>query len=144
MTSGLPNGTGGYVSDLAVSPRGAVYAATSLAIFRSLDGGVTWRRRTPDVPRHRLGAADLAIAPSAPSVLYAATAAYDVEAQVVRPALYETANGGGSWTLVDTADLPDAQLFSLRVHPSQPTTLFAASARGGVYRLTGSAEGEVP
>ncbi len=58
-----------------------LYATTPTGIFKTADGGVTWKQTLP-------GAGSIVVAPSSPSTLYAWTTA----------GLRRSSNGGDSWT----------------------------------------------
>jgi hypothetical protein len=62
---------GGSVYALAIDPQNAltVYASTGRGLFKSTDGGDSWRATTPGMPND--SALTLAIDPQNPSTLYA-------------------------------------------------------------------------
>jgi photosystem II stability/assembly factor-like uncharacterized protein len=77
--SWLPAGAGlppGAVSTVAISPgeQGTVYAGIrGVGVFRSTDGGASWSALSSGLPR-RVFTGLVVVAPSDPSILYAATA----------------------------------------------------------------------
>jgi photosystem II stability/assembly factor-like uncharacterized protein len=87
---GLPGGTG----------------AANNGVYRSDDGGATWTHQTTGFPGTNVGRIALAIAPSAPSVLYAA-----VQDQLSGGGgsdgrllgIYKTTNGGSTWSRTTAA-----------------------------------------
>lgn len=77
----------------------------SSGIYVSYDGGETWERRTDEdgLPKGDLGRIGLAIAPSAPNVVYAL-----VEAK--ENALYKSTDGGFEWKKMASANEPDNEV----------------------------------
>lgn len=63
----------------------------------------------------------LAVNPSNPSIIYA----------VSGPGVYESINGGTSWTLV--LPLLTNQASDIAIEPENPTTLYVATHGSGVY-----------
>ena len=66
----------GMVDDIAIDPRGAtdqtIYIATENGgIWKTLDGGTTWKPKTDFMPSNSMGA--VALDPGNPSVVYAGT-----------------------------------------------------------------------
>src|SRR5207249_2641179 len=101
-----------------------VYAGGTYRIYRSRNGGATWRR----VWSSRRGGetvTSLAITPSAPTVVYAGTGSGRI---------YRSANGGTRWRLLAEFP-PDFGVASLLLHPRRPRTLWAVVA-GSVFRST--------
>ena len=127
---------GGSVISLVVDPANprVLYAGGSSDVFKSTDGGVTWR----DVRHAGAQVTALAIDPTRPETVYAGT---------TRDVL-KTVDGGRQWRKVD-AGLGNAQLSSaqrlrwgpehwlgaLLVDPNRPRTVYALVA-GGLFRTT--------
>ena len=109
-------------------------AAVGAALWRSTDGGASWR--SPAVAQLRFqppgggcipaAMADFAHAPAEPQVVYAAT---------TNVGLLRSADGGGSWDRVNGDGLPD-ELTHVAVSPVDPQHLWGAGTRGGLYRST--------
>jgi photosystem II stability/assembly factor-like uncharacterized protein len=101
--------------------------ATTLdgGIFKSVDGGGTWKNSSRGIAAGRLQT--LAIDPLHPQVLYAATGA-GVSPGVV----YKTVNGGSDWTMVDSAA---AVVQQLAVDAQSPNNVYAVW-NNGVSRRT--------
>lgn len=98
------------VTDLVIDPRdpNVLYAASwqrhrnvaaymgggpGTALYKSVDGGDTWRKLNTGLPTSEMGKIGLAISPINPDVLYAA-----VELDRRTGAVYRSANGGERWT----------------------------------------------
>ncbi len=138
------------ISDMAMDPQNPniVYAATYRfrrepwhysaggpedAIYKSLDGGVSWQRlRGHGLPAGAVGRIGLAVAPSAPNVVYAVIGSR-------RGVLWRSDDAGGNWSLVSKDQSIDARPFyfsHIAVDPKNPAHLFALS-----MRLLASADG---
>ncbi|HEV2846826.1 MAG TPA: hypothetical protein VG477_18365, partial [Thermoanaerobaculia bacterium] len=112
---------GGSVASLAVHPGNpdVLYAATSGAPYKSVNGGVSWVEIT-GIGR----VSEVALDPSRPTTVYALSFN-----QVLK-----SVNGGATWTPSVPAGLPPASpLRHLTVDPAQPSRLYV-SAGGGVWR----------
>lgn len=129
------------ISDLAMDPRNPdiVFAATYRfrrtpwsysdggpqdAIYKSLDGGRTWKRLSgdglPALPVSRIG---LAIAASAPNVVYAVMGSNE-------GVLWRSDDAGEHWELVSKDQEVDARPFyfsHIEVDPKDPNHVFAIS-----------------
>lgn len=63
------------------------------ALYKSVDGGETWRKLKTGLPNVDMGKIGLAISPQKPDVLYAA-----IELERRKGAVYRSENAGESWT----------------------------------------------
>ncbi|EAR00435.1 WD40/YVTN/BNR-like repeat-containing protein [Maribacter sp. HTCC2170] len=98
------------VTDLIIDPRNpdVMYAATwqrhrnvaaymgggpGTALYKSTDGGETWKKLETGLPKEDMGKIGLAISPMQPDVLYAA-----IELQRRTGGVYRSTDQGGSWT----------------------------------------------
>ena len=98
------------VTDLVIDPRNpnVLYAASwqrhrnvaaylgggpGTALYKSIDGGTTWRKLTLGLPSSDMGKIGLAISPINPDVLYAA-----IELNRRKGAVYRSGNRGESWS----------------------------------------------
>lgn len=103
---------------------GTVLARTTAGLFRSGDDGETWTADALPV-----GAGLVAVDPTTPSILYAATAT----------AVQKSTNGGASWAAVLTTGAPT---LALAVSPADHDLVYAASGQGsGAFTLRRSADG---
>ncbi len=103
----------------------AEWNGTNGGIFKSTDGGKTWKPLSKGLPND-IVQAQLAIAPSAPSTLIAAVATLDAGR------LYRSDDAGESWTLATTDERPGARIGGgdlpvLRIDPQNPEVVYAAS-----------------
>lgn len=95
-------------------------------IYKSTDGGATWRNIThnPGLPTGIIGKASLAVAPSDPNVVYAM-----VQARVAGQAgaLFRSDDAGTTWKLVNAEqEISQRAFYSGRVwlDPKDPNTLY--------------------
>jgi photosystem II stability/assembly factor-like uncharacterized protein len=110
-------------------------------VFRTQDGGKTWEKVlyiAPDV-----GAADVAIDPVNPQVLYAATyrfrrTPWSFADGGTENAIYKSIDGGSSWTRLVGHGLPTTPVsrIGLAIAPSQHNRVYAAigSSEGVIWR----------
>jgi photosystem II stability/assembly factor-like uncharacterized protein len=96
------------------------FSGTNSGIYKSTDGGSTWRHLTEGLPAaaDRLGATGIGIAPSDSNRIYAT-----VTASVAR-GIYRSDDGGESWKLV--SDDPRLR-GDIRVHPQNPDRVFVGT-----------------
>jgi photosystem II stability/assembly factor-like uncharacterized protein len=119
------------VSALAIDPSApsTVYAGTWYGAYKSTDGGESWNPINTGLSTYYQGeevakmVLALAIDPSAPATVYAATDSAGV---------YKSANGGGNWARVKTG-MTVTYVPALVIDPSAPSTVFAGTG-GGVYK----------
>jgi uncharacterized protein (TIGR03437 family) len=120
-----------YLQTLVVDPAtpGTLYAATGDGgIFKSVDGGVIWKKASGGITATSMQA--LAVDPLHPQVLYAATGAG------VNPgAIYKTVDGGNNWTLVDSAA---GVVQQLAVDARNPNNVYAVWNNGVTRRTSDS------
>jgi photosystem II stability/assembly factor-like uncharacterized protein len=96
-------------------------------IFKSIDGGATWRRIGAGLPTFesdRLGRIGLAVAPSDPRRLFAT-----VEASQ-KAGLYRSDDAGETWFLVNgdpRVTMRASDFAEVKVHPTNPDVVFTGS-----------------
>ncbi|HSV61913.1 MAG TPA: hypothetical protein VLH83_01095, partial [Chthoniobacterales bacterium] len=98
---------------------------TNGGIFKSLDGGKTWKQLTNGLPND-IVQANLGIAASAPQTLVAAVATKTAGK------LYRSDDGGESWKLVTEDERPGARIGGgdlplIRIDPQHPNVVYSAS-----------------
>ncbi|MFN7939041.1 MAG: hypothetical protein U0R19_37285 [Bryobacteraceae bacterium] len=131
VLSGVPG------TDIVIDPSNpnTMYAGAgrsgeaTAGVYKSTDAGVTWTRLTGGLPvGAETGRVALALAPSAPSVIYAGIAASNGSAL---RGLYRTTDAGGTWLALPAPAYCSPQCIynnSLTVHPRNPNVIVA----GGV------------
>ncbi len=135
--------TGGRVCRVAGVPGNPLiyFAATaSGGVWRSLDGGLSWKCVTDKLPTSTAGS--IAVAPSDPNVVYMGSGEANIRNNVVPGnGIYKSTDGGSNWTQVWKQD---GQIGTMAVHPRNPDIAFAAvlgkafgpNGERGVYRTT--------
>jgi len=131
------NGSLTPITALAVDPAApaALYAAAGLGtsvsatrvdhggrIYKSTDGGITWRASSTDVTDPLIST--VAIAPSKPNMVYAVTTL----SGVVR-----SADAGATWHKAGTG-ISSESITALAIDPRSPNTLYAGTADRGVFK----------
>jgi uncharacterized protein (TIGR03437 family) len=128
--------TSGRVTAVAVDPRDndTVYAgAADGGVWKTTDGGVTWKPLTDDQPSLSIGS--VAIDPSNPDTIYAGTGEENFNSDAYSGVgILKSTDGGATWTNIAGPFLR-SRVGALAVHPSDGQTVLAAST-GGLYRST--------
>jgi photosystem II stability/assembly factor-like uncharacterized protein len=91
-------------------------------IYKSVDGGETWKKVSAGLPSKLIGKIDLDIARSNSRVLYAM-----IEAPGAEGGLYKSSDAGESWTLVNNSQRLRARPFYfnyVNVHPKDENTVY--------------------
>lgn len=132
---------GGRVSRVAGVPGdpSTYYAATaSGGVWKSADGGVTWKSIFDDQPISSIGS--IAVAPSDPNVVYVGSGEANIRGNVAAGnGIYKSIDAGRTWTHVWKQV---GQIGTMAVHPKNPDIAFAAvlghafgpNDERGVYR----------
>jgi photosystem II stability/assembly factor-like uncharacterized protein len=124
---------GSIVETVLIDPEEptTLYAgAFASGLFKSTDGGLNWSALSTGRPNSSTTA--LAIHPTRPaSVLWVASNddsadAYSLQA---RPDLFETANGGRSWSMTRVG-LDNMVVYTLAIDPVTPTRLYLGTSNG--------------
>ncbi|HSF08208.1 MAG TPA: hypothetical protein VLA60_02275 [Nitrospirales bacterium] len=137
--SGIQKGTiSAIVNQIVFNPLGTemVYAATTVGVFRSLDGGRHWTERMQGMTEVSF-VVTLAIDPQRPNVLYAGTTG----------GVYRTLNATESWEKASTGMVAsDAKMASMAlgvngivVDPTNSDVVYAGTT-DGLYKSTDQAE----
>jgi photosystem II stability/assembly factor-like uncharacterized protein len=102
-------------------------------LFKSSDGGDTWKRLTTGLPAN-LSQVNIAIAPSAPQRLFASIATTDPGdySSAAGLGVFRSDDSGESWTRITTDPRPalrigGGDLAVLRVDPTNPDVVYSAS-----------------
>ncbi len=134
---------GGRVSRAAGVPGdpSTYWAATaSGGVWKSIDGGTTWKSVFDDQPVSSIGS--LAIARSNPNIVYVGSGEANIRGNVAAGnGIYKTVDAGKTWTRVW---IQEGQIGTMVVHPANPDVAFAAvlgkafgpNPERGVYRTS--------
>jgi len=130
----------GMVDDIAIDPRGGtdqtIYIATENGgIWKTLDGGTTWKPKTDFMPSNSMGA--VALDPGNPSVVYAGTGFLIPQGLFKGIGLYKSTDGGDSWTVIGPSFLNGAAI--VRIVLPAPNTLLVATNIGLFLSVDGGA-----
>ncbi len=126
------------VSDLIVDPKNTstLYAAipdgvradTLNGLYKSTDGGETWRLVFPGMMT------DVVLDPQNPSTLYTVSSGVSAGVPVPRPGMFKSIDGGATWTQLDVGVPPESMgRTSIAISASDPRVLFI-----GVSELSGA------
>ncbi|MDH3504964.1 MAG: hypothetical protein OEM58_10625 [Nitrospirota bacterium] len=139
FSAGIQKGTiSAIVNQIVFNPRGTemVYAATTVGVFRSLNGGRNWVERMNGMNEVNF-VVSLAIDPQRPNVMYAGTTG----------GVYRTINGTESWEKKSSGMVAaDAKMASmalgvngLAVDPTNSDVVYAGTTKG-LYKSTDQGE----
>jgi photosystem II stability/assembly factor-like uncharacterized protein len=106
-----------------------LYVGTLKGVFRSSDGGSSWRLISPPDSREIHEVESLAVDPVNPDIVYAGTWHLP----------WKTTDGGKSWHSIKKGLIDDSDVFSIVVDPSRPKTVFL-SACSGIYKSESGGE----
>ena len=132
---------GGRVSRVAGVPGdpSTYYAATaSGGVWKSTDGGITWKPVFDDQPISSIGS--IAVSRSDPNIVYVGSGEANIRGNVAAGnGIYKSTDAGKNWTHVWKQE---GQIGTMVVHPSNPDVAFAAvlghafgpNPERGVYR----------
>ena len=116
-SGGLPNAPGAIILDLAIhqGTPSTLYLAGGYGVSKTIDSGLNWMATTLVTQSN-----GIAMHPSTPGVVYAAA-----------DGVYETADGGTTWTALFTSTLP---ILDVLVNPVSPSHLYATGADGTLWK----------
>jgi photosystem II stability/assembly factor-like uncharacterized protein len=138
----------GRVTGIAIDPGNPNTIFVSGArggVWKSIDGGANWTPQSDDAVSLAIGA--LAMAPSNSQRLYAGTGEGNIfyyaqnfplnsiNEDYHGVGLLRTDDGGGTWTQLGDATFTGAAFYRIRVHPTDPDTVLAATTFG-LHRST--------
>ena len=130
------------VAGSASRPLEYYFGATGGGLWKTTDGGTTWR---PIADRflNASSVGAVAVSDSNPDVVYAGMGEVALRGNVIQgDGVYKTADGGGTWMHLGLADTQ--AIGRIRIHPRNPDLVYVAalgkpygpSAERGVFRST--------
>ena len=131
ISDGPSNGAG-RINSIAVHPTatGTVYVgANSGGVWKTTDGGETWRSLTDSVNNLNVGA--IALAPSSPNIVYVGTGSEHAGGI----GFLKSTDGGETWQF--PSDVISFRFFRISVHPTNPLELVAATSNGALRSTDG-------
>ena len=144
QTTGTSTPVSGRVTCIAIHPSdpNTVYVGTAQGgVYRTLDGGTTWTAIFDNAQSLAIGA--LALAPSDPTILYVGTGEangscdsyagvglYRVDNANTSPVLVGPIDPAGSNAVAGTRSFGGRTISKILVHPTDPATVFVATASG--------------
>ncbi len=130
----------------ASDPRTFYFGACAGGVWKTGDGGTTWRN-VSDSFFNTAAVGALAVSEADPNVIYAGMGETSIRGNVVHgDGVYKSTDGGRSWTNVGLADT--RHIGKIQIHPDDPDVVYVAAlghafgpneARG-VYRTTDGGE----
>lgn len=167
LTNGLPNDGITGCTDLVIDPSNSdiMYAAfyhrlrqpwhfqsggENGGIFKTTDGGKSWRKLSSGLPNGPTGRIGLAIYKKNPEILTALVEAEKTDTlSIPGSGVYRSEDGGENWTYMNTYNNRPFYYSQIRINPSDDqrvylmTTRFMVSEDGGKTFTNGSKDEEV-
>src|SRR5436309_3165294 len=114
------------VEGIAGQPNVYYFGATGGGVWKTTDGGQTWKPVSDGFFGGTIGA--IAVAPSDPSVVYAGTGEETIRGNVSPGAgMWKSTDAGKTWTHIGLDD--SQQIARIRVHPANADLLYVAALR---------------
>ncbi len=103
---------------------------TTLDVWKTTDGGATWNRTA----LQKFATWSIVVDPTDPGIVYVGSFSG------VLSTVYRTTDGGGSWTPLGDGLPPASYMWSLKIHPDEPSNIVLSATSGffselGVFRL---------
>lgn len=131
-SSGNRRPMSGRVGEVAVDPGDPLHwliGAAQGGIWETRDAGTTWTPKTDDQVSLATGA--IAFAPGNPNIIYAGTGEASSAIDAYAGAgLLKSTNGGATWQLLAASTFAKTTFSDLKVHPTNPDLVLAATSVG--------------
>ncbi|HLQ52362.1 MAG TPA: hypothetical protein VK129_12745, partial [Terriglobales bacterium] len=92
-------------------------------VYRSIDGGDSWKLITPEHHNEMKNFESVAIDPKNPDIIYAGTWHLP----------WKTTDGGANWKIIKNGVIDDSDVFSIIIDQNNPSTVYI-SACSGIYK----------
>jgi photosystem II stability/assembly factor-like uncharacterized protein len=128
------------VAGSVARPNEYYFGATGGGLWKTTDGGTTWRPVT-DGMIHSSSVGAVAVAPSNPDIVYIGTGEADIRGNIIQgDGAYKTTDAGKTWTHIGLKETEN--ISKIRVHPTNPDLVYvaafghhaAANPERGVFR----------
>jgi photosystem II stability/assembly factor-like uncharacterized protein len=137
VRGGTSDGHSGRVASIAVDPSDPNHWLLGVGnggVWETRDTGQTWAAIADDAPTLAVGA--VAFAPSDSNVIYVATGEAVQGMGHAGLGILRSTDAGRTWTLLGASTFSRVGVKRLRVHPTNPGIVMAASSRSGAGRDT--------
>lgn len=112
------------VSGVAGDPLTYIVGAASGGVWKTIDGGLTWRPVFDQQEVHSIGS--IAIAPSDPQVVYVGTGESFIRSNVsIGKGMYKSTDGGETWTHIGLE--ATGRISRVLVHPDDANIVYVAA-----------------
>src|SRR5262245_14238165 len=106
-------------------PNEYYFGATGGGLWKTTDGGTTWRPVT-DGMIHSSSVGAVAVAPSNPDIVYIGTGEADIRGNIIQgDGAYKTTDAGKTWTHIGLKETEN--IAKIRVHPTNPDLVYVAA-----------------
>ncbi|HEX7289107.1 MAG TPA: glycosyl hydrolase, partial [Candidatus Angelobacter sp.] len=131
------------VTGVIGDPHTYYFGGVAGGVWKSADGGLTWRPMTDKVKDMSPSIGAIAAAPSDPNVIYAATGEACIRGDIISGnGVYKSIDAGKTWNFVGLRDT--RAIGRIIVHPKNPDIVlvaalghpFGANAERGIFRTT--------
>jgi photosystem II stability/assembly factor-like uncharacterized protein len=131
------------VSGVVGDPHTYYFGGAGGGVWKSTDGGLSWRPMTDKVKDMAPSIGAIAVAPSDPNVIYAGTGEACIRGDIINGnGIYKSIDAGKTWTFVGLRDT--RAIGRIAVHPKNPDVVYVAALghpfgpnpERGIYRST--------
>ena len=140
-------GIGSEANTLLVDPNNTqtVYAGTSFGVFKSTDGGASWVW-TWTIAWSSVSVNSMVFEPGNSQTLYAAGSRsyFSHGVSVSDRGVYKSADGGVTWTPVNSGLPPTDNVHALLIDPHNSQVMYVATWQNGVYKTVDGGSSWVP
>src|SRR5215475_2229350 len=113
------------VAGSVARPNEYYMGATGGGLWKTTDGGATWRPVT-DGLIHSSSVGAVAVAPSNPDIVYIGTGEADIRGNIIQgDGAYKSTDAGKTWTHIGLKDTEN--IAKIRVHPTNPDLVYVAA-----------------
>ncbi len=96
-------------------------------MYRSIDGGITWKSINNGFPTTFARFRSVAITPNNPQRIYAS----------MNGTVYQSTDGGDSWIQLGNVLTTENDIYGIAIDPGNPSNIYAEVWGEGVYKLSG-------